>query len=244
MARRIKIAACQGIWTTDTNKNIERMESFLEGISKDWGETVKLVSFTEYAVQGFDPTRLAEVAEPIPGPSSEKISKLAVKYKYWVCIGSMVERRNGELYNTSLLISPEGSIALKYVKTHPWCDPLGTEIGIKPGREFPVVDVPGIGKIGIMICSDAAFPEVARTLAWKGAELIIWPTMLFHPLRNPLLAVAVARAYENNCYLMAIMGTGQHGGIGLTGHSMIVDPDGLILTEVGDGETILVDTID
>jgi len=244
MARRVKIAACQGIWTTDPNTNIKRMESFIEGISKDWGETVKLVSFTEYAVQGFDPTRVAEVAEPIPGPSSDKICKIAIKYKYWVCIGSMVEKRKGDLYNTSLLISPQGEIVMRYAKTHPWCDPLGGEVGIKPGREFPVADIPGIGKVGIMICSDAAFPEVARTLAWNGAELILWPTMAFHPIRNPLLAIAVTRAFENNCYVMAIMGTGQHVGIGLAGHSMIVDPDGLILTEVGDGETILVDTID
>ena len=108
MDRRVKIAACQGIWTTDPNINIKRMESFIEGISKDWRETVKLVSFTEYAVQGFDPTRLAEVAEPIPGPSSDKICEIASKYKYWVGCGSVIEKRNNELYNTSLLISPKG----------------------------------------------------------------------------------------------------------------------------------------
>jgi formamidase len=244
MGRRIKVAACQGIWTTDPDTNIRRMETFIEGISKDWGDSVKLVGFTEYAVHGFDPSRLQIVAETIPGRSTDKICEIARKYKYWVCCGSMVEKRGSSLHNTSLLISPEGEITLKYVKTHPWCDPGGGELGVIPGREFPVADIPGIGKVGIMICSDAVYPEVARTLAWKGAELIIWPTMAFHPLRNPLRSVAVARAWENNCYLMAIMGTGQHVGIGLSGHSMIVDPDGLILTEVGDGETILVDTID
>ena len=244
MARRVKIAACQGIWTTSTDQNLQRMEVFAQGISAEWGEMVKLISFTEYAVTGFHPGKLAESAEPIPGPASDRLCEMASKYKLWICSGSQVEKDNGNLYNTSLLISPEGNIAIKYRKTHPFSDPYGSEVGIKCGKEYPVYDVPGMGKVGIMICSDMVFPEVARALAWNGAELILWPTMAFPPLRDPLLAMAVARAWENNCYLMATCGTGQHVGIGLMGHSMLVDPDGQVLNEVGDGETILIDTVD
>lgn len=243
MARRVRIAACQGVWTNDTKTNLKRMEDFIIGISKDWRDTVKLISFTEYAVQGFDPTQLAETAEPIPGPASDKICEMAVKYKYWICNGSMTEKRKGELYNTSLIISPKGKIVGRYSKTHPWCEPYATET-VMWGKEFPVFDIPGIGKVGIMICYDGFFPEVARTLAWNGAELILWPTQAFHPLAVHCAVLSVARAIENSCYVMTINGTGQHVGIGPCGHSSIVDPDGLTICEAGDGETILIDTID
>ncbi len=115
---------------------------------------------------------------------------------------------------------------------------------ITPGSEFPVCEVPGIGKVGIMICYDGFFPEVARSLAFNGADLILWPTMCFHPLLESTRVMAQARAIENGCYVMAVMGTGQHVGLGLIGHSMIVTPDGLISSEAGEGETILIDSID
>lgn len=243
--RRIKIAACQGVWTTDIDANLKKMKAFIRGIRIDIGESVKLISFTEYAVHGAgDVSRnLDDIAEPVPGPTTDKICKMAASYKCWICNGSMLEKRHGALYNTALLISPEGEIAMRYHKTHPWCEPAGKEAA-RPGKEFPVCDVPGIGKVGIMICSDGFFPEVARTLAFNGAELILWPTAAFHPLLEPSRAIAVSRALENNCYVMAIMGAGFCGGLGYIGHSMIVNPDGVILSEAGDGETILIDTVD
>lgn len=86
---------------------------------------------------------------------------------------------------------------------------------------------------------------MARTLSWKGAELILWPTLVFHPLKDTTAhAVSVTRAAENNCYVIVLMRTGQHVGIGLIGHSMIVNPDEVPLAEAAEGKTILVDTID
>jgi formamidase len=238
------IAACQGEWTTDAEQNLTRMERFLAGIHRDWGSAVALASFTEFAVQGFDPTLLRKVAETVPGKSTDRLCDAAAKYGMWVCSGSMVERRGDRLYNTSLLISPQGKIDLKYEKTHPWCAPCGSENMITPGSEFPVCEVPGIGKVGIMICYDGFFPEVARALAFNGADLILWPTMSFHPLLEGTRVMAQARALENGCYVMAVMGTGQHVGLGLIGHSMIVTPDGVISSEAGEGESLLIDVID
>jgi formamidase len=226
MSKRTMIAACQGDWTTDVGQNLKRMERFLEGIQKEWGPAVKLASFTEYAVQGFDPTQARQVAETVPGKSADRLCNAAAKYGMWVCSGSMAERRGDRIYNTSLLISPQGKIEMKYEKTHPWCAPCGSENMITPGSEFPVCEVPGIGKVGIMICYDGFFPEVARALAFNGADLILWPTMSFHPLVEMTRVAAQARALESGCYVMATMGTGQHVGIGLMGHSMIVTPAG------------------
>jgi deaminated glutathione amidase len=244
MSKRKMIAACQGEWTTDAEQNLTRMERFLAGIHRDWGSAVALASFTEFAVQGFDPTLLRKVAETVPGKSTDRLCDAAAKYGMWVCSGSMVERRGDRLYNTSLLISPQGKIDLKYEKTHPWCAPCGSENMITPGSEFPVCEVPGIGKVGIMICYDGFFPEVARALAFNGADLILWPTMSFHPLLEGTRVMAQARALENGCYVMAVMGTGQHVGLGLIGHSMIVTPDGVISSEAGEGESLLIDVID
>jgi formamidase len=220
------------------------MERFIEGIHRDWGSAVTLASFTEFAIQGFDPTIVRQVAETIPGKSTDRLCSAAAKYRMWICSGSMAERRGDRFYNTSLLISPSGKIEMKYEKTHPWCAPCGSENMITPGSEFPVCEVPGIGKVGIMICYDGFFPEVARSLAFNGADLIIWPTMLFHPLLDGTRVIAQARAIENGCYVMAVMGTGQHVGLGLIGHSMIVTPDGIISSEAGEGESLLIDIID
>lgn len=244
MSKRVRIAACQGEWTTDTETNLKRMERFLDGIHRDWGDAVKLACFTEYSVQGFDPGLITDAAETIPGPATDRLCNAAAKYGLWVCIGSMAERDGDQLHNTSLLISPQGEIAMKYRKSHLWCDPCGSEGFLTPGREFPVFDVPGVGKVGIMICYDGFFPEVARALAFNGADLILWPTMSFHPMLNHTRVIAQARAMENGCYVLAVMGSGQHVGLGLVGHSMLVTPDGDISSEAGSSEALLIDVID
>jgi len=134
-------------------------------------------------------------------------------------------------------------IVHRYRKTHPWCPPVGGE-DICFGREFPVTDIPGVGKIGTMICYDAYFPEVARPLAFNGAEIILWNSMGFHPWKDIAVATAITRAVENSCYVVLSAGSGVHVGIGLHGNSMIVDPHGVVIMRVGDSPTIAMDVID
>jgi predicted amidohydrolase len=134
-----------------------------------------------------------EVAEPIPGPSTEYFGRLAHKHNLYVVAG-LLERAGHLVYNVAVLIGPDGKVAGKYRKV---CLPRGeVEGGLAPGSEYPVFDT-RFGKVGLMVCYDGFFPEVARELTNRGAEVIAWPVWGCNPL------LARARACENHVYLVS-----------------------------------------
>jgi len=134
----------------------------------------------------------AEVAEPVPGPSTEFIGRLAREHGVYI-VTSLSEREEHLIYNTAVLLSPEGKLVGKYRKVCLARDEYRR--GTAPGEKFPVFDT-DIGRIGMMICFDVHMPEVARGLAANGAEIIALPIMGGHP------ALARARAIENQVYLV------------------------------------------
>ncbi len=135
----------------------------------------------------------AECAEPIPGPSTNYFGELARKHDLYIVAG-LVERSGHLIHNTTALIGPDGKVAGKYRKV---CLPRDEVAGgIAPGHEYPVFDT-RFGKLGMMICYDGFFPEVARELSNRGAEVIAWPVWGCNP------ALARARACENHVYLVS-----------------------------------------
>jgi predicted amidohydrolase len=134
-----------------------------------------------------------QVAEPVPGPSTEYFGKLAKQHGLYIVAG-LVERNGHLLHNTAALIGPDGQFVGKYRKTSL---PRGeVDGGLMPGDEYPVFDT-RFGKLALMICYDGFFPEVARELANRGAEVIAWPVWGCNPL------LARARACENHVYLVS-----------------------------------------
>lgn len=135
----------------------------------------------------------AQCAEPLPGPSTEYFGKLARKHNLYIVAG-LVERDKHLIYNAAALIGPDGKLAGKYRKV---CLPR-EEIaaGIAPGAEYPVFNT-RFGKLGLMVCYDGFFPEVARQLSNRGAEIIAWPVWGCNP------ELASARACENHVYLVS-----------------------------------------
>ncbi len=134
-----------------------------------------------------------ECAEPIPGPSTDYFGQLAKRHDLYIVAG-LVERDGRLVYNTAALIGPDGHVVGKYRKV---TLPRGEiEGGIMPGSEYPVFDT-RFGKVGMMICYDGFFPEVARELSNRGAEVIAWPVWGCNPL------LAAARACENHVYLIS-----------------------------------------
>ncbi len=136
---------------------------------------------------------MAEVAESIPGPSTEYFGGLARQHGLYVVAG-LVERKGHLFYNTAVLLNPEGELAGKYRKV---CLPRGEiDAGICPGSDYPVFQT-RFGKLAMMVCYDGFFPEVARELSNRGAEVIAWPVWGCNPL------LARARACENHVYLVS-----------------------------------------
>lgn len=135
----------------------------------------------------------ASVAEPIPGPTTDFFGELAKKHDCYLVVG--LPERDGELvYNVAVLLGPEGDVAGKYRKVTLPREEIAR--GIAPGDEYPVFET-RFGKVGMMICYDVFFPEVARRLSRNGAEVIALPIWGGNP------RLAAARCAENGVYLVS-----------------------------------------
>jgi len=162
----------------------------------------------------------ADIAEPIPGPSTERLGEVARRNHLWVVAGLM-ERQGADLYNTAVLIDREGRLAGTYRKVH-----LPREewrSGVRPGGEYPVFTT-DFGTIGIQICYDWFFPEVAGIFAREGAEIIFAPTWgTTFPDKDGMAegeTVFRVRARDNGVYMVPSV---------YDGSSMVIDPLGRIL---------------
>lgn len=154
----------------------------------------------------------AEVSEPVPGPTTERLGRLAQKLHAYVVAG-LYEREGRIVYNTAVLLDRQGRLAGKYRKTHlpreEW------EAGITPGNAYPVFTT-DFGRIGLIICYDLQFPEPSRALAAQGAEILVLP------IWGGFETLARARALENSVYLISST---------YDMRSFILDPTGAILAE-------------
>ena len=135
----------------------------------------------------------ADCAEPVPGPATEYFGSLAKKHNLYIVAG-LLERDRHLIYNVGVLLGPDGGIVGKYRKV---CLPRSEiEGGIQPGNDYPVFDT-RFGKVGVMVCYDGFFPEVARELSNRGAEVIAFPVWGCNPM------LAAARACENHVYVVS-----------------------------------------
>ena len=190
--RKVRLAAVHfrpagGKLPADNCRQYERLVAEAAGQKADLvvlGETLTAVALGK---------PFSEVAEPIPGPSTDYFGGLARKHQLYLVAG-LVERDGYLVYNTAVLVGPDGKLVGKYRKTSLPRDEV--KAGICPGDDYPVFET-RFGKVGLMICYDGFFPEVARELSNRGAEVIAWPVWGCNPL------LARARACENHVYLVS-----------------------------------------
>ncbi|MCF7847609.1 MAG: carbon-nitrogen hydrolase family protein [Kiritimatiellales bacterium] len=173
--------------------NREKCKLFAPLIAKAAAQQADLVVLPETLTLFGRGKQYAGCAEPIPCPSTEYFGKLAKQYDLYIVAG-LLERAGHLIYNVAVLIGPDGGIVGKYRKV---TLPRGEiEGGVTPGKELPVFDT-RFGKVGMMVCYDGFFPEVARELSNKGAEVIAWPVWGCNPL------LGAARACENHVYVIS-----------------------------------------
>ena len=207
-------------------------------------------------------TRLFDLAEPIPGPSTDFYGALAAEL-HIVLVTSLFERRAPGLYhNTAVVFEADGSIAGKYRKMHIPDDPAYYEkfyftpgdLGFQPIRT-------SVGILGVLVCWDQWYPEAARLMALRGAEILIYPTAIGWESSDPeeeqkrqlgaWMTVQRGHAVANGLPLLAVnrVGhepdpSGQTGGIQFWGHSFAAGPQGELLAEAGEEPALLMVDVD
>jgi len=190
-ARKVRLAA---IHYRPAGKSAEENRQsyvpLLEDAARQKADLVVLGETLTYPGTG---KNYADLAEPMPGPSTEFFGAQAKKHGFYIVAG-LLERDGPLVYNVAVLLGPDGTVAGKYRKT---CLPRGEiEKGVTPGSDYPVFST-RFGKLGMMVCYDGFFPEVARRLTMNGAEVIAWPVWGCNPL------LARARACENHVYVVS-----------------------------------------
>ncbi len=191
-------------------------EGFLEGYVGNRGRSPDL-TWEKYS----------PVGEELDGPVMNRVRDLARELRVYLLLG-FGERRNGKMYNSAVIFSAGGEVALHYSKSHTADDePFNTK-----GTEFPVASTPW-GRWGALICFDRQYPETARILALKGARLILIPAWGSHgELNDQMMCI---RAYENGVWLAFVHPK----------RCIIVNPDGAIVAKnVGEEDQIVMATID
>jgi predicted amidohydrolase len=213
------------------------LEACLARLEEAAAAGAELLVLPECAIPGYMFESAEEAlpfAEEVPGPSSEVLERESRRLGMHVVCG-LLERDGDALRNAAVLVGPDGLIGT-YRKTHlPF---LGVDRFVVPGDELSVYDTP-LGRIGVEICYDLRFPEVTRTLALKGADIVAHPTNFPMAAKIQTELITVARAAENRIYLLTANRVGKERSGEFCGWSQIVDPYGTRLAEAGETEEAL-----
>jgi predicted amidohydrolase len=191
----------------------------------------------------FDYERFESEAEPLDGPLTRLFRDKAAALGAWIHMGSFIERDAGRLFNTSVLIGPDGEIQARYRKIHLFGYESKERELLTAGNEIVTVETEW-GVWGLATCYDLRFPELFRRLVDRGAVLFLvaaaWPQRRLPAWR----LFNQARAHENLAWLVSCNAAGSSVGMELAGHGMVVDPLGQIPLETGAGECVVSIEID
>ena len=262
MSRMLRAGLVQQSCTSDREKNLAESAA---GIRKAAAEGAQLVMLQElhtglYFCQ-HESTSLFDLAEPIPGPSTEYLGKLAKELNI-VIVGSLFEKRAPGLYhNTAVVLERDGTLAGKYRKMHIPDDPGYYEkFYFTPGDLGFTPIQTSVGKLGLLVCWDQWYPEGARLMALAGAELLLYPTAIgWNPAddaaeqarqRDAWITIQRSHAVANGLPVLVANRTGfepdptgQTEGSQFWGSSFVAGPQGEFLAQAGTdkNEVLMVD---
>lgn len=259
----LTVGIIQQSCSADVAANREKLATNIADVARQGAQLVVLQELHNslYFCQTED-TALFDLAEPIPGPSTEFFGQIAREYGI-VLVCSLFERRAAGLYhNTAVVLEKDGSIAGKYRKMHIPDDPAYYEkFYFTPGDlGFRPIDT-SVGRLGVQVCWDQWYPEGARLMALAGAELLIYPTAIGYESsdtpdeqarqREAWVTVQRGHAVANGLPVIAVNRSGleadpsgQTNGISFWGNSFVAGPQGELLFRAGEDETNAVVQVD
>ena len=228
-----KIALVQFQASTDKSKNLSSILNYIQKAAKQGAELCAFPEFMMfYTTSKQSPSKLASLAETINGTFVKTIANAAKKNTIQV-VGTFYEKskKKNRVYDTSFLVNKSGKIVSKYRKIHLY-NALGFKESNKmtPGSKIALPSKTTIGKLGMLICYDLRFPEMSRTLASAGADILVAPSAWVKGKMKEehWITINKTRAIENGCYIIA---PDQVGNI-YCGRSIVVDPFGKILLDM------------
>ena len=249
----VKVGLIQMSCDQDPDKNLKKAIARIGEAAKKGTQIVCLQELfrSQYFCQTED-IALFQLAEEIPGPTTEALAKVARQHKV-VILASLFEKRAAGIYhNTAVVIDSDGKISGKYRKMHIPDDPLYYEkFYFTPGDlGFQTHDT-SAGKIGALVCWDQWFPEAARLTALSGAQFLCYPTAIgWLPDENEEMNQAQHSAWEtiqrahaiaNGVYVVVVNRVGHEGKLTFWGQSFVADPFGRIIAKASaDKEEVLV----
>lgn len=244
------IAAAQMTSGADKEKNVDTAARLIRKASKLGAELVGLPE--NFAWMGPEAERESN-AEVLDGPTLTHLAALARELGITLLAGSILERGGpqGRVYNTSVLLGPDGGRLAAYRKIHLFDVQVGDgqsyreSAAVAPGDAVVVADSPA-GRIGLSVCYDVRFPELYRRHAEAGAVLLTVPAAFTLATGKDHWEVLLrARAIENQAYVLAPAQQGRHPKDRLTwGHAMVVDPWGLVTARCSEGEGVAIGELD
>ena len=248
---QLKTAVIQLNSRDNPAENLSTVEHFLDRAAEMGADFAGLPEFWTYLgpYSGYD-----QAAQTIPGPAIERLQEKARRHNMIVHGGSIVERHPtlpGKFYNTSVLIDRSGEIVATYRKIHlfdvqlPGGDVHAESERIVPGDQVVTAEIDGV-TFGLAVCYDLRFPELFRSLALRGAQILLNPAAFtLHTGRDHWEVLLRARAIENLCYVVAPAHVGSYPpNKQCFGRAMIIDPWGLVLAQAQDRPTVIMAEID
>ena len=246
--KELKIGFLQQHNTADVKDNIMQLADGIADLARRGAQLIVLQELHNslYFCQE-ENVNLFDLAESIPGPSTEMFGELAKRYQV-VIVTSLFERRAAGLYhNTAVVLEKDGTICGKYRKMHIPDDPgyyekfyfTPGDLGIHP------IDT-SVGRLGVMVCWDQWYPEAARLMALQGAELLIYPTAIGYDQndtpdeqqrqRRAWQTVQRGHAVANGLPVVAVNRVGWEGDVRFWGTSFVAGPQGELIYEASEDE--------
>ncbi|MEM2911183.1 MAG: carbon-nitrogen hydrolase family protein [Candidatus Bathyarchaeia archaeon] len=245
MKEKFKIALAQiSCKRGDKKANIQKMKEYTKKAKE---QNAELVIFPELSLTGYViRDEIYELAEKIPGPSTNTMEKLAKEIDMYIIFGmpELSEKTEATVYNSAVLIGPQGFIG-KYRKIHlPTHSVFEEKRYFRPGYTVDAFETK-LGKIGLIICYDIFFPEISRLTRLKGAKLIVCISASPAVRRTFFETLTAARALENAAFLAYVNLVGIEDGLQFWGGSRLIGPNGNVIAKLAyDEENILVNEVD
>ncbi|ERN54382.1 carbon-nitrogen hydrolase family protein [Alkalihalophilus marmarensis] len=226
MKSECTIAAIQTSFSQDIHVNLKSMKEHINSCVKKQPE-VQLIVFPELSLTGYYLSQhVKEAALTHDSPVLKEVAGLAAEHKIYLAFGYVELGEDKRIYNSIQLITPTGRCIANYRKIH--LTKLEKEF-FTAGNEVVTVETE-IGKIGLMICWDLAFPELARMHALNDADIMIAPSAWEVPFDKPFQHFGVSRAIDNSVFLVAVNHIGNSDELEFFGQSAIYGPDGEAIT--------------